>query len=472
MRRLSAHLVLALSLRAVATKLIHSLPEDIHAFPKFRVAFLNSLPVLNDTAQRWLANGLSGGELEFSDQPHGTAARSMSYDRKEIESGESQSRDDPSRSNNYTLEFLKLGPKDSYVCLVPKPLDNVSSPPQEDPSDAELTPVRSWALLKPLTGTCLYHQHGWFTYSYCHNNEIRQFKELIPQKPRLTGSYVPEEDPEWESYTLGRAPTQPAPGADLTVAELNAQAANLELAKTAGSRYLVQRWGDGTLCDKTGQPREVEVQFHCSMTTTDSILFVKETKTCSYVLVINTPRLCGEPGFKSRRDATEEAEIRCREIVDVLPQEPLNYPVADYPIKEPQVRKPHLPAVEYVHKTTDGKEDNEMEGNYQADQRQEDIVNDLLRQIVDTLIDQRRGGKATTPQEPTELVIELLDDDEQEEIGDKLINALRAAGYDVRGAEYAGLKDMIKGSKDKKENRKRRVKKSTDDMDDYARDEL
>lgn len=208
------------------------------------------------------------------------------------------------------------------------------------------------------------------------------------------------------------------------------------------------------------------------MTTTDSILFVKETKTCSYVLVINTPRLCGEPGFKSRRDATEEAEIRCREIVDVLPQEPLNYPVADYPIKEPQVRKPHLPAVEYVHKTTDGKEDSEMEGNYQADQRQEDIVNDLLRQIVDTLIDQRRGGKATTPQEPTELVIELLDDDEQEEIGDKLINALRAAGYDVRGAEYAGLKDMIKGSKDKKENRKRRVKKSTDDMDDYARDEL
>lgn len=44
------------------------------------------------------------------------------------------------------------------------------------------------------------------------------------------------------------------------MAELNAQAANLELAKTAGSRYLVQRWGDGTLCDKTGQPREVEVQ--------------------------------------------------------------------------------------------------------------------------------------------------------------------------------------------------------------------
>ena len=71
---------------------------------------------------------------------------------------------------------------------------------------------------------------------------------------------------------MGRAPTQPAPGAELTVAEQNAYATNLELAKNAGSRYLVQRWGDGTLCDKTGKNREVEVQvryfrpfFYCGL---------------------------------------------------------------------------------------------------------------------------------------------------------------------------------------------------------------
>ena len=52
----------------------------------------------------------------------------------------------------------------------------------------------------------------------------------------------------------------PEPGADLTIAERSAIAANLELARGAGSRYLVQRWGDGTLCDKTGRKREVEVQ--------------------------------------------------------------------------------------------------------------------------------------------------------------------------------------------------------------------
>lgn len=34
----------------------------------------------------------------------------------------------------------------------------------------------------------------------------------------------------------------------------------LELARGAGQRYLVQRWEDGTACDKTGVPRKIEVQ--------------------------------------------------------------------------------------------------------------------------------------------------------------------------------------------------------------------
>lgn len=105
------------------------------------------------------------------------------------------------------------------------------------------------------------------------------------------------------------------------------------MAHGPGSRYLVQRWGDGTFCDKTGKPREVEVQassippppksrlmkphqFHCSMTMTDSILLVREAKTCSYVLVVQTPRLCGEPGFRSRQETREESLVRCRQIID------------------------------------------------------------------------------------------------------------------------------------------------------------
>lgn len=51
------------------------------------------------------------------------------------------------------------------------------------------------------------------------------------------------------------------------------------------------------------------------MTVTDTILFIKETTTCHYVLVIQTPRLCGDPAFRSRRDSQEQSTIRCREVI-------------------------------------------------------------------------------------------------------------------------------------------------------------
>jgi protein OS-9 len=45
------------------------IPEDPHAFPKYDVTFLNGLPVLNETAERWLRDGLEGGQLEFLEEP-------------------------------------------------------------------------------------------------------------------------------------------------------------------------------------------------------------------------------------------------------------------------------------------------------------------------------------------------------------------------------------------------------------------
>lgn len=55
-------------------------------------------------------------------------------------------------AEDYALEYLKMGP-DEYLCLIPKPLE--PPPPEEEPED-EITPARSWSLLLPLTGTCLY----------------------------------------------------------------------------------------------------------------------------------------------------------------------------------------------------------------------------------------------------------------------------------------------------------------------------
>jgi protein OS-9 len=60
------------------------------------------------------------------------------------------------------------------------------------------------------------------------------------------------------------------------------------------------------------------------MASADTILLVKELKTCSYLVVINTPRLCGEPGFLSPRDVNESALIRCREVVSSIDSSPEN----------------------------------------------------------------------------------------------------------------------------------------------------
>lgn len=65
MRSLHAGLLALSSVSLCTARLLYSGPEDLYAFPKSRVTFLNNLPVSNETAQHWLTQGLKGGEREF-----------------------------------------------------------------------------------------------------------------------------------------------------------------------------------------------------------------------------------------------------------------------------------------------------------------------------------------------------------------------------------------------------------------------
>jgi protein OS-9 len=99
-----------------------------------------------------------------------------------------------------------MGSKDSYICYIPKAPDAPSTRQEEAEAEADATPARSWSLLQPLSGTCIYvrplfsicglgfhisitsqHRQGWFTYSYCHNEQIRQFREQAQSVSRLPG---------------------------------------------------------------------------------------------------------------------------------------------------------------------------------------------------------------------------------------------------------------------------------------------
>lgn len=177
---------------------------------------------------------------------------------------------------------------------------------------------------------------------YCHNRYIRQFRELEPRRVLLGADEEPREDRTYAGYTLGLAqppkrrkealpPGQRRAGsgsADKAVElwkrkggpDTHAHALAPEKTATFGqgpaSRYLVQHWRDGTPCDKTGRPREVEVQVHCAMGSADIIYDVREVATCQYTVVIHSPHLCSLPGFHPESDDDiTPAPTRCREVV-------------------------------------------------------------------------------------------------------------------------------------------------------------
>ncbi|TCD61087.1 Protein OS-9 [Steccherinum ochraceum] len=434
----------------VTARLHHSrVPDDPYAFPKYRVSFLNGLPILNDTVQRWMQDGLRGGEAEFLDQPweydlyHSSPLKSI-----EGTQGQQEVLAPPKSSPNHTLELMKFG-RNEYLCLIPPPPEEPAPTPPEESTGDEVRPGHTWSLLQPLSGTCLYHRHGWFTYSYCHNSHVRQFREMVQPPDRRAGDWKPEEDPEWEAYTLGRAPPTLEPGADLTVAEEAALAANVELARGPGSRYLVQRWGDGTTCDKTGRKRDIEVQFHCSMTTPDSIIFIKETQTCHYVLHIATPRLCGEPGFKNRLDAHEESPIRCREVlstVEAYEAADRSLPAADHPYKLPSKRPRVKPPViaPPPPKDKDGAGGEKAAGGEKQQKPLTQVLSakpELLKKALEKLMAETgelKSGAAVVMEEGEdgdEFVVEFLVDDDDEDMQLAVQAFAQAAGDNNEGSD-------------------------------------
>lgn len=130
-----------------------TIPEDVYAFPKYKIQFLNGRPVLNVTAQRWLHDGLTSEE-EFLG-----VSKSPPSSPKEIASG-SRSQHAlapaadplPSSPTAPVLQQMRLGAVE-YICLLLPPPEITA--PLEDSQQAP-QPMHTWELLQPLEGTCLY----------------------------------------------------------------------------------------------------------------------------------------------------------------------------------------------------------------------------------------------------------------------------------------------------------------------------
>lgn len=281
--------------------------DDLFAYPQYEVVYSDSYIPFEQALQKferrygWKWQRDSDGEDESALQAQQNAFNSM---------------DDYFPNESY--EIVKKQTGQSYFCTIPIIQRTTTNQTEDKPSEEEQQKELARAadkgreLLHGLEGgQCLFYTTGWWTYSFCYNSQVRQFHAL---SPGATGGRVwpPQEDPTTPAYVLGRfdgkKPTDPATHEDSKRTDL------AELQTKAETSYLVQRLDGGTACDLTGKARKVEVEFHCNPQLTDRIGWIKETATCSYLMIIYTPRLCGDVAFLPPKES-QAHPITCQEML-------------------------------------------------------------------------------------------------------------------------------------------------------------
>ncbi|KAJ3075468.1 Protein OS-9, partial [Quaeritorhiza haematococci] len=252
---------------------------------------------------------------------------------------------------------------ETYLCRLPAkkeahPQENTGL--QSTSGEAQQKDLRrAIALLEPMRKSCLYHISGWWTYEFCYKKHIRQFHPLTEQEmAQIPANSIMQQQekmnfflgkhmditppPKYSSSSSSKSSKNDGGGAGAAAAstkDVSAPAAGSGgsgkdvVVKYGGTelveiedghddshvrRYLRQKWGGGSWCDVTGQPRTTEVQYHCSPSHEEHIALIKETSTCNYKVVIHTPHLCRDPAFVPRNQ-DEAQKIVCSPLPPSAP---------------------------------------------------------------------------------------------------------------------------------------------------------
>ncbi|KAJ2123321.1 Protein OS-9 [Coemansia sp. RSA 720] len=268
--------------------------EDMHETPRFQIQMLDEL-----VPDSKLSNVLS--EL-----------RSAAHAAERRQTTQSEASDTPAAVNSadviYDPIVARAGRKWKFLCQIPRVSRNATAvKPVAAESDHEAeqkneeTITRGLELLQPLRANCITHTTGWWTFEYCHDRMVRQYHRMAPD----SHGHVAEIEYRLGEYSHRKQQIQTA----RAPVERSTQ-----IRRIGRKQFLTQVWAGGTLCDITRQPREVEVQFHCDANSPERIAHVEEVAVCQYVVVINTPRLCVDPGFYDTVASTVY-DIKCQRVV-------------------------------------------------------------------------------------------------------------------------------------------------------------
>lgn len=328
MRRISSFLVVAWTCIRLCEgrQPGFSVHHDLLAYPQFEVVF-------SDT---YISDPEAQALLDRADAAHPSYDAGLAS-QTDITSSTVRPAADHDRDLRHTglggpvaesYEIMSMPPH-RYLCAIP-----VIEPPQapnktatdlakaEEARELERASAHGLELINELDGVCLYYMSGWWSYRFCYGQDVVQYHAIASS---VKGG-PPTRDANTAEYVLGRVPDPHVASRSSRRGQQQRQrddqnppaaptSPSTELQVKGDQRYLVQKMGDGTICDLTGRERTIEVQYHCSPgSTQDRIGWIKEVTTCSYLMMVNTPRLCVDVAFLPPKE--ERANIiSCRAIV-------------------------------------------------------------------------------------------------------------------------------------------------------------
>lgn len=115
---------------------------------------------------------------------------------------------------------------------------------------------------------------GWWKYEFCYGRYVRQYHvDKDGETSVMLGYFNEEAHKEWLKENPQKRP----------------------ISKVGSRTHLTHLYQGGSLCDKTGEKRQTEVQLKCmenSSSLTKVSLFLMEPKMCQYILGVESPLIC------------------------------------------------------------------------------------------------------------------------------------------------------------------------------------
>lgn len=144
--------------------------------------------------------------------------------------------------------------------------------------------------------TCLTGGTGWWKYEFCYGKYVKQFhvEKLGGKTTIMLGTFKEEDHKEYLKKHPEKRP------------------------KPVGQRkQIIHFYSEGSLCDKTGKSRQVEVVLKClenAQSQSAVSLYLLEPTICNYVLGVESPLICNildrvdEDGLVPPKEETSDAD--------------------------------------------------------------------------------------------------------------------------------------------------------------------